>query len=190
MRAAAGPRHARPGRRCCGPPRRTATGTVRCGSRSGQRRALRALGTSSAGHQPEPLPSCRSRSWRSAQCSQRSEGARAAARTAKGVCAAVHMANGGCAAPYVCRETERASVDTASERTLARASVEQCKCGGEAQPAGKDRRDDDGRASAGGATPARTELIEENKRMLKALSQRYPGQLELRAPLGRGHASK
>ena len=31
---------------------------------------------------------------------------------------------------------------------------------------------------------ARTELIEENKRMLKALSQRYPGQLELRAPLG------
>ena len=28
------------------------------------------------------------------------------------------------------------------------------------------------------------ELIEENKRRLKALSQRYPGQLELRAPLG------
>ena len=37
---------------------------------------------------------------------------------------------------------------------------------------------------AGGATPARTALIEDNKRMLKALSQRYPGQLELRAPLG------
>ena len=45
-------------------------------------------------------------------------------------------------------------------------------------------RDGDGSASAGGATPARTALIEENKRMLKALSQRYPGQLELRAPLG------
>ena len=45
-------------------------------------------------------------------------------------------------------------------------------------------RDDDGRASAGGATPGRTELIEENKRRLKALRQRYPGQLELRAPLG------
>jgi hypothetical protein len=45
-------------------------------------------------------------------------------------------------------------------------------------------RDGDGRASAGGATPARAELIEENKRMLTALSQRYPGQLELRAPLG------
>jgi hypothetical protein len=44
-------------------------------------------------------------------------------------------------------------------------------------------RDDDGRASAGGATPGHTELIEENKRRLKALSQRYPGQLELRAPL-------
>ena len=57
-------------------------------------------------------------------------------------------------------------------------------------PRAKTGRDDDGRASAGGATPARTELIEENKRMLKALSQRYPGQLELRAPLGRGHASK
>jgi hypothetical protein len=139
MRAAAGPRHARPGRRCCGPPRRTATGTVRCGSRLGQRRALRALGTSSAGHQPEPLPSCRSRSWRSAQCSQRSEGARAAARTAKGVCAAVHMANGGCAAPYVCRETERASVDTrASARSLERAWNNASR-GGEAQPAGKDR---------------------------------------------------
>ena len=27
-------------------------------------------------------------------------------------------------------------------------------------------------------------LMEENKGMLKALSQRYPGQLELRAPLG------
>jgi hypothetical protein len=39
-------------------------------------------------------------------------------------------------------------------------------------------RDDDGRASAGGATPGHTELIEENKRRLKALSQRYPGQLE------------
>jgi hypothetical protein len=45
-------------------------------------------------------------------------------------------------------------------------------------------RDGDGSASAGGATPARTALIEENKRMLKALSQRYPGHLELRAPLG------
>jgi hypothetical protein len=45
-------------------------------------------------------------------------------------------------------------------------------------------RDDDGRASAGGATPGHTELIEEKKRRLKALSQRYPGQLELRAPLG------
>ena len=42
----------------------------------------------------------------------------------------------------------------------------------------------DGKASAAGATPARTALIEDNKRMLKALSQRYPGQLELRAPLG------
>ena len=47
------------------------------------------------------------------------------------------------------------------------------------------KKDDDGRVSAGGATPARIrELIEENKRLLKALSQRYPGQLELRAPLG------
>ena len=57
----------------------------------------------------------------------------------------------------------------------------------EAQPAARPqegRRDDDGRASAGGATPGRTELIEENKRRLKALRQRYPGQLELRAPLG------
>ena len=44
--------------------------------------------------------------------------------------------------------------------------------------------DTSGKASAGGATPARTALIEDNKRMLKALSQRYPGQLELRAPLG------
>ena len=43
-------------------------------------------------------------------------------------------------------------------------------------------RDGDGSASAGGATPARTALIEDNKRMLKALSQRYPGQLELYVP--------
>jgi hypothetical protein len=47
------------------------------------------------------------------------------------------------------------------------------------------KKDDDGRVSTGGATPVPVrELIEENKRLLKALSQRYPGQLELRAPLG------
>jgi len=58
----------------------------------------------------------------------------------------------------------------------------------EAQPAAPRPQERAGRrrhrASAGGATPGHTELIEENKRRLKALSQRYPGQLELRAPLG------
>jgi hypothetical protein len=40
-----------------------------------------------------------------------------------------------------------------------------------------------GRAQEAPRLATRTELIEENKRRLKALSRRYPGQLELRAPL-------
>ena len=71
------------------------------------------------------------------------------------------------------RRSERAWTQRASARSLERAWNNASR-GGEAQPAGKTGRDDDGRASAGGATPARTELIEENKSMLKGAEPEIP----------------